>query len=211
MKCLLNKEIDSIIFDLDGTLWDATMAWNKSFEQCGYNHRIDRNLVKKLSGSPLNIVLSEYFVFINKTDYDKIIKLYKENEPLFMNTIGGRVFPNEKETLKTLCKYEKLFIVSNCLKGYIENFIEKKKLDKIFTGYKSSGETGLEKYKNIKILIDEYKLTSPVYVGDTQWDYEASRKNNIPFIYAKYGFGTIENTKYRIRNIKEIVQIINIE
>jgi beta-phosphoglucomutase-like phosphatase (HAD superfamily) len=32
--------IDSIIFDLDGTLWDATiacsMAWNKSFEQCGF-------------------------------------------------------------------------------------------------------------------------------------------------------------------------------
>jgi beta-phosphoglucomutase-like phosphatase (HAD superfamily) len=42
MKNLPEIEIDSIIFDLDGILWDATiacsMAWNKSFEQCGYKN-----------------------------------------------------------------------------------------------------------------------------------------------------------------------------
>ena len=80
MKGLFNKEIDGIIFDLDGTLWDATlacsMAWNKSFEYCGYNNKIDRRLVKKISGSPLEVVLSKYFIFIDKIDYDKLIGLY---------------------------------------------------------------------------------------------------------------------------------------
>jgi phosphoglycolate phosphatase len=208
---LLDKKIDSIIFDLDGTLWDATvscsMAWNRSFEQCGYNNRIDRKLVKKISGSPLDIVLSEYFTFIKKIDYKKIIELYKENEPVFMKDIGGRIFPKERDTLKILCKYKKLFIVSNCLTGYIENFIEKKRFGKIFTGYKSSGETGLGKDKNIKKIIDDYKLISPVYVGDTQWDYEASKENGIPFIYAKYGFGELKSIEYEIRNIKELLKI----
>jgi phosphoglycolate phosphatase len=199
MKSLSDKEIDSIIFDLDGTLWDASiacsMAWNKSFEQCGYNIKINRKLIKKISGSPLNIVLTQYFTFINKIDYDKIIKLYKENEPIFMNNIGGKLFPNEMDTLKILSKYKKLFIVSNCLKGYIENFIEKNRLNKIFTGYKSSGETGLEKTENIKIVMEEHKLKLPIYIGDTQWDYEASRNNHILFVYAKYGFGKIKSMK----------------
>jgi phosphoglycolate phosphatase len=213
MKNLLDNEIDSIIFDLDGTLWDATiacsMAWNKSFEQCGYNNRISRKLIKKLSGSPLDVVLTNYFTFINKNDYDKIIELYKGNEPLFMKNIGGRLFPNEKDTLNILCKHKKLFIVSNCLKGYIENFLEKKKLDKIFTGYKSSGETGLTKAENIKIIIEENRLNFSIYVGDTEWDYEASKSNKIPFVYAKYGFGNIKNIEYEIKNIRELMELIN--
>jgi phosphoglycolate phosphatase len=81
MKNLLDKEIDSIIFDLDGTLWDATLAcsmtWNKTFEQCGYKNKADRKLIKKISGTPLDIILNEYYIFLEKTDYDKIIKMKK--------------------------------------------------------------------------------------------------------------------------------------
>jgi phosphoglycolate phosphatase len=212
MNNLLDKNIDSIIFDLDGTLWDATiacsMAWNKAFEQCGYKNIVDRKLIKKISGSPLDIVLTQYFTFVDEKDYDKIIESYKENEPIFMENLGGRLFPNENNTLKILCKYKKLFIVSNCLKGYIENFLFKKKLDKIFTGYKSSGETGLTKSENINQIINEYKLKSPIYVGDTKWDYEASRDNNIVFVFVKYGFGEIKNNKYEINRIDELLEII---
>ena len=215
MQSLLDNEIDSVIFDLDGTLWDATvacsMAWNKSFEQCNYNNKIDRKLVKKISGSPLNIILTQYFTFINKNDYDKIIELYKTNEPIFMNNIGGRLYPNEMDTLKKLSKCKQLFIVSNCLKGYIENFIEKKKLEKLFIGYKSSGETGFSKSENIKIIMDEYKLNTPIYVGDTQWDFEACKNNNIPFVYAKYGFGEFNNMENEIKNIKELIELLNIK
>ncbi|QQO10868.1 HAD family hydrolase [Breznakiella homolactica] len=212
MKNLADKGIDSILFDLDGTLWDATIAcaqaWNKSFEECGYKNTIGRKLIRKISGSPLDVVLTEYFTFIKEKDYERVIKQYQKNEPQYMQTIGGRLFPNVRATLQKLRSHKKLFIVSNCLKGYIENFIEKKSLEKIFTGYKSSGETGQAKKENIKMIITEYKLKSPVYVGDTQWDFEASKGNNIPFIYAKYGFGEINNAGYEIKNIKDLLELI---
>jgi phosphoglycolate phosphatase len=158
MKNLLDKNIDSIIFDLDGTLWDATitcaMAWNKVFEQCGYNNIIDRKLIKKISCSPLDIVLTQYFTFIDEKDYDKFIERYKENEPMFMKNIGGRLFPNENNTLKILCRYKKLFIVSNCLKGYIENFLFKEKLDKIYKIFLFMENTFFDEEKNHAMRIN---------------------------------------------------------
>ena len=75
MNNLLDKEIDGIIFDLDGTLWDASiacsMAWNKSFEQCGYDNKIDKIFVKKISGISLDIILSQKFIFIEKKTMKK--------------------------------------------------------------------------------------------------------------------------------------------
>jgi phosphoglycolate phosphatase len=212
MKEPADRGIDSVIFDLDGTLWDASiasqMALNTSFEQCGYAAKVERKTAREISGTPLDVSLKQNFTFIQKKDYDKIKKLYEKNERIFMKSIGGRLFPHGRDTLKILCTYKKLFIVSNCLKGYIENFIAKKKLEDIFTGYICSGETGLTKSENIRIIIREYRLDSPIYVGDTGWDYEASKNNNIPFVYAEYGFGKVADIKYRIKNIKELITIL---
>ncbi|MDR1316176.1 MAG: HAD family hydrolase [Spirochaetales bacterium] len=207
-----DRGIDSVIFDLDGTLWDASiasqMALNTSFEQCGYAVKAERKTVREISGTPLDISLKQNFTFIQKKDYATIKKLYEKNEPIFMKSRGGKLFPHGRTTLQILCTYKKLFIVSNCLKGYIENFLEQKKLGNIFTGYICSGETGLTKSENIQIIIREYRLDSPVYVGDTEWDYEASKDNNIPFVYAKYGFGKVADVQYQIKNIKELIPIL---
>jgi phosphoglycolate phosphatase len=155
----------------------------------------------------LNVVLTQYYTFTNEKDCNNLIENYKEHEPIFTENVEGRLFPNINNTLKILCNHKKLFVVSNCLKGYIENFLFKKKFDKIFIGYKSSGETGLTKNENIRQIIDEYKLKTPIYAGDAKWDYEASKDNKISFVYAKYGFGEVDNNEYEINNIKELSKI----
>jgi phosphoglycolate phosphatase len=202
---------DSVIFDLDGTLWDASVAclfaWKKSLEQCGYETTlVSRQAIKKFSGLPVETVIFQYFTFIQKSDKEKLLRCFRENEPRYMLSMGGRLFPHVWKTLQLMCMQKKLFVVSNCQSGYIENFILKKRFTNVFTGLKSSGETGLPKDKNIKSIIHEYKLVSAVYVGDTQWDYEASQKNRIPFIHAQYGFGTVENTVYTIRDIAQLTE-----
>lgn len=40
---------------------------------------------------------------------------------------------------------------------------------------------------------ETYDLQSPVYVGDTMGDFQACEKARVPFIFASYGFGHVEN------------------
>lgn len=50
-----------------------------------------------------------------------------------------------------------------------------------------------------------------IYIGDTKVDYDAARKSNIKFIFAKYGYGKIKNKKVRtIKNLLELKKYIPI-
>jgi len=68
----------------------------------------------------------------------------------------------------------------------------------------------LPKKENIKAIINRNSLTKPVYIGDTQGDYEAATANKIPFIYSSYGFGLIDYHDYTVNNFSEILNIMNI-
>lgn len=71
-----------------------------------------------------------------------------------------------------------------------------------------SGRTGEGKGANIKIIIERNKLKKAVYVGDTMSDLEGAKYAGIPFIYAKYRFGELDDMKYSINKISDISKII---
>ena len=41
-------------------------------------------------------------------------------------------------------------------------------------------------------MINDFNLQTPVYVGDTMGDYTSATKAGVPFIFANYGFGLVE-------------------
>jgi phosphoglycolate phosphatase len=45
-------------------------------------------------------------------------------------------------------------------------------------------------------------------IGDTIHDSDAANYNNINFVFVEYGYGNCHNPKYRIKNIKQLVNII---
>lgn len=200
---------DSILFDLDGTLWDAslstTKAWNRTLRKIGYgNSAITRNELKAFTGIKVEEILACHYNFMSNDEKKRFLEIFEHFEDEEMKENGGLLYGDVENVLRKLKKSKRLFIVSNCLKGYIENFLESTKLAKYFDGYESTGNTGKTKDSNIKKTIEDFKLKKSVYVGDTEYDHEACVVNNIPFVYASYGFGKALETEYMIKAFKDL-------
>lgn len=207
-----SKTIDSIIFDLDGTLWDAastcTKAWNEALKELGFDYVLEDNFIRSVSELKIEKIFEQHFHSIPKEQHTTLIDLYRKHERIYMKELGGNLFPHTRSVLKELQKNYKLFIVSNCSSGYIENFLEFHRLQIYFTDFESSGNTGLSKAENIQLIISGNNLQNPIYIGDTSWDYEAAVSVNLPFIYSAYGFGKVDNAKYRIKEIIELPELL---
>ena len=86
--------------------------------------------------------------------------------------------------------------MSNCQKNYIEAFYHSHGLGGYFRDRECSGNTGLSKGKNIRMLADRNCLSHPIYVGDIRGDLRASEEAGIPFLYARYGYGDLTPEEY---------------
>lgn len=208
--------IDSIIFDLDGTLWDSTDGVLKSWSSIIENNKdINVKLTKEtLKGTMgLQIIDIGRKLFPNLSD-DRIEELMKdccEFENEYLEKYGGILYDKLEDTLKELSSNYKLFIVSNCQCGYIEVFLKYHNLGKYFLDFENPGRTGLSKGENIKLVVERNKLKSSVYVGDTEGDLKAAKFAGIPFIYASYGFGEVSEYDYAIKRFDELLELIKQE
>lgn len=205
--------IDSIIFDLDGTLWNSTdvvvMAWNETLkEHKEIKNKITKEDIEGVMGLQLDDIGKKLFPNLNEDMQLKILKNCCEIECEYLCEHGGSLYDNLEKILIELSKKYKLFIVSNCQCGYIEAFYKSHKLDKYFLDFENPGRTSLTKGENIKLIMERNNLTNPVYVGDTEGDSKAARFAGIPFIYATYGFGQVKEYDYSIESFDELLELL---
>jgi phosphoglycolate phosphatase len=204
-----------IIFDLDGTLWDASnqivIAWNNIIKKSkSYNKVINQADIIKCLGKPNNEIAKTIFNDLSIQEGLKLINLCAIEELNVLKKNSGILYPNLINTLKLLKEKYELFIVSNCQSGYIESFLNYHDLNLYFNDYICSDDTSLPKADNILNIIKKNSLRYAIYVGDTIGDYNAAKQINIPFIYCSYGFGKVYNIKYKINNLSELNDIINL-
>lgn len=204
--------MDSIIFDLDGTLWNSTKTlarpWTETMKKHGINREITADDLACAMGMTVP-QLAEFF--IPQLEPDKGLAIAYEAcnaETPYLKKYGGVLYPDLEETLMTLSKNYRLFIVSNCEDDYIKAFYGFHGLKKYMTDEEYIGRTGKEKSENIKLIIERHNLKAPVYVGDTKMDYEAATKNNLPFIFASYGFGKCENYTAILEKVSDLPKIM---
>lgn len=202
-------DTDALIFDMDGTLWDAsdkvTAAWNKIINDSPLvKEPVTAERIKGLMGKRLDDIGKNLFPDIGEAERTKLLDACCKYEDVLLSESGGTLFDGVEETLKELSKRTKLYIVSNCQNGYIEAFFKYHKLNEYFKDYQCSGSTGKTKGEVIMELIARNKIKSAYYVGDTQIDYEATRKACIPFVYASYGFGEVHNYEYKINSFTDL-------
>ena len=206
-------KVDGIIFDLDGTLWDSTKEVSKTWTSIVSKYNLKRKEVsiedlKPCMGKLLDEIAEILFPGIESKVQMKIINECCEYENEYLSKHGATLYDKLEETLRELYKNHKLFIVSNCGNGYIERFFESHKLDKYFSDYECPGRTGLTKGENIKLVIKRNNLKNPIYVGDTQGDANAAKFAGVPFIFAEYGFGEVEEYNESIKSFNELLKLI---
>ncbi|UIR30190.1 HAD family hydrolase [Priestia flexa] len=204
--------MDSIIFDLDGTLWNSigtvAIAWNEVIKKSNYVEReVTERAFEQTMGLPFQEIAQKLFPELDEQKQKQILAECCEVENAYLEKHGGNLYPQVEETLKELSKKYKLYIVSNCQTGYIEAFYNYHKLDAHFIDFENPGRTGLSKGENIKLIMKRNKLKSPVYVGDTQGDFQAAQYAGIPFVYASYGFGEVEAPDYTIGTFQELKEL----
>lgn len=178
-----------VVFDLDGTLWDAT----KQIAEC-YSKELSVTTeeIRSVMGKSSSEIASLLGVSLQRLEYLQQLELiYLENNP-------GQVYPGVTESLLALSrKGYSLYLVSNCQSGYIEVFLRATGLTSLFCDYLCEGDTKQSKQEMLNYLKQKYNFVDPVYVGDTLLDMNASKEAGYRFIGVSYGFGDINGvTKF---------------
>ena len=204
--------MDSIIFDVDGTLWDSTddvaKAWTDYLRQ---KEQIDLTItagqLKTLFGKPLAEIAALVFPEYPENEQLRLIDGCCEAEHALLHITGAPLYEDLEKALQILSAQYPLYIVSNSQCGYIELFLEKTGFAKYFQGHLCNGDTGLDKGSNIRQIADQNGLKDPVYVGDTMGDFEACRKAGVPFVLAEYGFGEVSEPDMRISKPMDLITL----
>lgn len=205
--------MDSIIFDVDGTLWDSTFviakAWDKIAKQeYDPNFNITPELLKCHFGKLLADIGRAIFTNVSEEEALRLTDVCCEAEHLALLATPPDVYPGMRKTLKKLSEKNPLYIVSNCQAGYIEVFLEATGLSEYFKDHLCPGDSGKEKADNIKEIVRRNNLKDAVYVGDTMGDYGAAKEAGLPFIFAAYGFGEVPAPDYTINEPLDLLKIL---
>ena len=204
---------ESIILDIDGTLWDSrglvAEGYNIQLKQEGLGHLcVTAEKLKPLFGKVLEEIADIVFASIPVPERYALMTRCMRTENQHMRRDPCRIgYPGVRETMEKLAKRYRLFIVSNSECGYPELCMEKMGLTPYIEGHMCYGDTGTSKGKTIKTLIEKHKIGSCVYVGDTQGDYEATLEAGVPFIWASYGFGSPVGWDAKIEKFEDLLKL----
>ena len=199
---------DSLILDMDGTLWDNVhtyvLAWNAAFEQLGYPVIVTRERLMGLMGKEINQLLNILMPNLSIKDqdilFDNIVVQYNK----LVATMEASVYPGVLDGLNKLHSKYKLLLLSNCEEGGLVNFMNYTKTTDLFIDYMEHGQNNMPKSHNLNLLKKRNNLESPVYIGDTEGDRRESALAGMPFIFVTYGFGDTDKYDLQFNSFKEL-------
>ena len=204
---------ESLIFDIDGTLWDSRSiiveGYNQVLTAAGHEDLcVTTEDLKRLFGKTMKEIADIMLTNLSEEErYPLMEKCIDTGDARLLDDPCHIGYPGVKETLEELHKRYRLFIVSNSQLGYPDTTIDKLGITHLFQGHLCFGNTGTDKGTTIRILMEQHNIENAVYIGDTQGDYEAAVKAGLPFVWATFGFGVPEGYDAKIDSFRELTQL----
>ena len=204
--------MDSIIFDVDGTIWDSTQSvadsWNKAIrEHSDLDLTLDPVSLSRVFGKTMTEIADALFPALDTEARMKLLDACYAEENRYLEDHPGLLYDGVAGTIRNLSLRYPLYIVSNCQCGYIEVMLKTSGLAPYIKDHLCFGETLRPKGETIRMLMEKNGLKSPVYVGDTQGDADACKTAGIPFIFAEYGFGDVPDAATRSQRFSDLEKI----
>ena len=203
----------ALIFDLDGTLWDSTEVVSASWSECGKKYfgegfSISQEDVRAQMGLPMEEIARN---IAKLTPNEELGKIWAKEafvyEVEYLSSHPGELFPKEEETLLELKRRGyTLLIMSNCQKGYIEDYLKAIEHPELFLDHLCYGDTHLPKHGSIKLLLEKHHIEKAAYIGDTAGDEKETHLLGLPFFFASYGFGKAVSPECVLSSFEDVLK-----
>ncbi len=209
--------VDSIGFDLDGTLWDYADRYADIFAEVleGQEgiHLPTVQEVRNATGLAALTYIETLFPRLKNASDTEKMALFGKAEKIGCDLIlqqGGRLYDGLEQMLKTLSERYSLFIASNCEPLYLENFLQFYGFRHYFSDVICQNLPGAKgtKGENIRVVCERNGFSHPVFVGDAQSDADAAKAAGVPFIWTTYGYGSVPDAVYRIDKPMDLVGLV---
>ena len=205
----------NILFDLDGTLIDSAPGIEASFYIAYlkvYNTACPKNITTFI-GPPIDQVLTA----VNGETNLEIIKCFLDAFKQHYDTEGykkSKLYDDVELVLEVLLKNKlNVFIATNKRVKPTKLILEYLSISKYFNEiycpdianfkFKNKTEVIAHILKTNSLLFNE-----TIMIGDTIHDGLAADENKLDFAFVQYGYGEYENSKYKLNNINQLINIL---
>lgn len=199
---------DALIFDIDGTLWNASPAsakgWTLGLAKLGIDMKITAAQIETVAGKPHDECIDTLMPGL-RTQYPDLLGILDDCETAVMQSDGGVFYDGAREGLAELAHDYRIFLISNCQDWYLELFLDYSGLRPILSGFDCYGRSGLPKSDMLSRMNRIYALEAPVYIGDTSGDRQAAESAGISFIHAAWGFGKPDGGTASVQSFADLL------
>jgi phosphoglycolate phosphatase len=202
---------DAVIFDIDGTLWNASSAsasgWSLGLAQLGIRGRVTAEQIAMVAGRPYEKCVEALLPGM-RVRHPGLLEVLSDCERASVERDGGTFYNGAFEAVSRLAREFDVFLVSNCQDWYLESFLGFSGLGPLLSGVDCHGRSGLPKSAMLSQMKRAHSLAAPVYVGDTAGDEAAARMAGITHIHVSWGFGQPEGNPMIVNSFAELLALL---